>query len=281
MLNFPCPTLDPTTTIAAIINSKREPRLTRLRGLLGVIQTRTDAFELEFATLERLAPIFVLSPQDVDDLCHLYESSTAPMERLREDLFRNIPKELQRYCPFCGIDRCHTLDHYLPRTAYPEFAVHPWNLMPCCDRCNRIKSTQVLDSSSKRLVFNIYSDVISTTSLLKASVALNANNLPRATFILDQTATVSVTEMNAMNRHLTALGLFDEYASASNEYFSEIVSSLREHHARANAARIIHYLEREANRYQNLFNINHWRSVLLRGMADSPTFVNYLVLQIR
>jgi 5-methylcytosine-specific restriction endonuclease McrA len=46
-------------------------------------------------------------------------------------------------CPVCGIDRIHTLDHVLPKSAFPEFSVAPLNLVPSCFACNLAKSSAV------------------------------------------------------------------------------------------------------------------------------------------
>jgi hypothetical protein len=43
-------------------------------------------------------------------------------------------------CPFCGgIGHAKTLDHYLPKANFPQFAICPQNLVPCCRDCNSEK----------------------------------------------------------------------------------------------------------------------------------------------
>ncbi|GAF53257.1 HNH endonuclease [Psychrobacter sp. JCM 18900] len=44
-------------------------------------------------------------------------------------------------CPFCGFGQVWTLDHYLPKTTYPQLSVVPSNLVPSCRDCNTGKST--------------------------------------------------------------------------------------------------------------------------------------------
>lgn len=39
-------------------------------------------------------------------------------------------------CPMCGSPTTGTLDHYLPRTVFPEFSVMASNLVPACSHCN-------------------------------------------------------------------------------------------------------------------------------------------------
>lgn len=53
-------------------------------------------------------------------------------------------RELQ-ICPACGEDGTpNTLDHYLPKEAYPEFSITPINLSPMCDICQGKKVQKLL-----------------------------------------------------------------------------------------------------------------------------------------
>lgn len=46
----------------------------------------------------------------------------------------------QEICLYCGFRDSTTLDHYLSKSVYPNYAILPINLVPCCDNCNRAKS---------------------------------------------------------------------------------------------------------------------------------------------
>jgi hypothetical protein len=39
-------------------------------------------------------------------------------------------------CPLCGSLHTGTLDHYLPKTTFPEFSIYSLNLIPACTHCN-------------------------------------------------------------------------------------------------------------------------------------------------
>lgn len=45
-------------------------------------------------------------------------------------------------CPFCGGLGARTIEHYLPFSSYPEFAVFSPNLVPSCGDCNRKRNDQ-------------------------------------------------------------------------------------------------------------------------------------------
>lgn len=48
-----------------------------------------------------------------------------------------------KMCPFCGYRPAKTLEHYLPKSKFPTYAVDPLNLIPCCRDCNSIKLAHV------------------------------------------------------------------------------------------------------------------------------------------
>lgn len=42
-------------------------------------------------------------------------------------------------CPYCGLETCGTLDHFLPKSEYLLLSTTPFNLIPCCFICNNKK----------------------------------------------------------------------------------------------------------------------------------------------
>lgn len=51
-------------------------------------------------------------------------------------------------CPFCGFGQASTLDHYLPKTKYPQLSVVPHNLVPSCKDCNTGKSSSIAKTAN-------------------------------------------------------------------------------------------------------------------------------------
>ena len=68
---------------------------------------------------------------------------------------KSIPK--YNKCPFCGVGRVSTLDHYLPKTKYPTYAVTPVNLVACCAECNKKRKNRRL---VKRGKMNLYTHIM-------------------------------------------------------------------------------------------------------------------------
>ena len=61
-------------------------------------------------------------------------------------------------CPFCGIGRVSTLDHYLPKGKYPVFSILPYNLVPSCKDCNTGKGASVATTCGTQTLHPYYDD---------------------------------------------------------------------------------------------------------------------------
>lgn len=59
-------------------------------------------------------------------------------------------------CPFCGMGHASTLDHYLPKTKYPQLSVVPLNLVPSCKDCNTGKSIAVSSTAGDQSLHPYY-----------------------------------------------------------------------------------------------------------------------------
>lgn len=67
--------------------------------------------------------------------------------------------DARRICPLCGIGITNNLDHYLPKTKYPNLAVSPLNLVPTCSDCNKNKGDKVSLKEHERTIHPYYDDI--------------------------------------------------------------------------------------------------------------------------
>ena len=64
-------------------------------------------------------------------------------------------------CPYCLIGNVTTLDHYLPKANYIDYAITPMNLIPSCVDCNSNKSDEIYDIEEKLLINSYIEDITS------------------------------------------------------------------------------------------------------------------------
>ncbi|GAA0291595.1 HNH endonuclease [Pseudomonas rhodesiae] len=59
-------------------------------------------------------------------------------------------------CPMCGNSAIGTVEHYLPKTYFPEFTVFSWNLVPSCNTCNQKRGSKHVNGVAHHLLHPIF-----------------------------------------------------------------------------------------------------------------------------
>ncbi len=121
-------------------DKKAEPTKSDLICIHELISQRYQVFE--FLISKREIEIISDTPLSAfkDQLRSCYDSSTNALLQLKLDIKNNIPQPLRGTCPLCKTTIPSTFDHYLPISFFPEFSIHPLNLIPCCSTCNTTKN---------------------------------------------------------------------------------------------------------------------------------------------
>lgn len=70
-----------------------------------------------------------------------------PARRIYDAILNQAP--LGR-CPLCGLGHASTLDHYLPKSKYPQLSVLPINLVPSCKDCNTGKLSSIASTKQEQ-----------------------------------------------------------------------------------------------------------------------------------
>lgn len=93
------------------------------------------------------------------DMVYLYENKLLDKTKGRHiyDEIRSLPSNSR--CSFCGVRVVATLDHYLPKSKYPLYAVTPYNLIPSCTDCNGLKMGEIINSELDLLLNPYFDDV--------------------------------------------------------------------------------------------------------------------------
>jgi hypothetical protein len=75
-----------------------------------------------------------------EEMSRLYKGHFSRMKSPSRHMYDAImTSSWKGFCPLCSHRQVTTLDHYLPKSLYPIFAVTPLNLIPSCSDCNKAK----------------------------------------------------------------------------------------------------------------------------------------------
>ncbi|NTB87516.1 HNH endonuclease [Agrobacterium tumefaciens] len=179
-------------------------------------------------------------------------------------------KGLARYgrCPLCAQRDVKTLDHYLSKDDYPELAVYPANLVPCCFDCNHDKGTYRAQLANQRL-FHPYFDNWSQHRLIKAS--LNFDEGMTVTYTVREPNGVDAEIVSRARRHLRKLNLGLLYSDNAAVELVDRKMSFQETFDADGADGLRDEMEREA-RSRRRRNRNSWQSALYRALSLSDAF---------
>ena len=107
-------------------------RLAKIDAELRESYTKyTEHFEDN--NLEKLAPNNAFLPYKAD-LLSLYNYKFSVVKGLRLSIERAQPQAIRYTCQHCTLTSNESLDHFVPKDEFPEFAMNPFNLLPSCGK---------------------------------------------------------------------------------------------------------------------------------------------------
>lgn len=112
-------------------------------------------------------------------------------------------------CPFCGIDDCTTLDHFLPKKKYLVLSTTPFNLIPCCYTCNMKKGD--CDPAIETDFFNPYLDASNSSWLSIKDFKLENSDL-QITYKINQ------NQKKAIEDTALHLELLERYRNKASQF---------------------------------------------------------------
>lgn len=155
------------------------------------IKKRIFVFEKLYIDLAKVGKLHELNPEDCmvsneigkEEMEFLYEQKL--VTKYRDSYYNRLrTNENQNFsqCVYCERDLVTDLDHLLPQSKFPIFAVTPANLIPSCHTCNKNKSASLVD------IVNPYYEDTTKENWLKCTIILE-NNILFPKYSLDFSST--------------------------------------------------------------------------------------------
>lgn len=256
----------------------------RIKADILNIKKRFQDFEVNKYKLENLIQQY-LKPKkckDIDNLaCDLYKLYDSINDKFKEE----IQKISGDVCPYCGIDRPSHLDHFIPRSKFPEFSIYSSNLIYVCSICNsKYKGDKILNSKGERIFFNPYFDnFIETIQFLKCRIIVN-DIYPKFEFYIEDLSKTNSYEYMIMKNHFEAMNLKINYMNQIvNQKFKRFRNryvNLKERtYYEISLEQIKNSIEETLREHQQ-DNINNWEKVFWESLKDSDDCLNLIVNKI-
>lgn len=257
-----------STCISRVKNSATRRRLVRIRP--DIVAAATDYEEkAENGELHLIRPMVRIGTVPGREIVKTYDGRMAKKGQPGRPIYDQI-KLLPEHdrCPFCDHRNVSTLDHILPKSRYPIFAVTPVNLVGSCADCNKAKM-EFFPTSASDSILHPYFDEVGDLKWLIARVVMSS---PAA-------VTFNAIDVDDWDHDLNArvagqfdlLGLADLYSRQAARETTDIRQNLQRHFDYGGVDAVREELEhqwrsRQANR------VNSWQTATYEALAKSDWF---------
>jgi len=188
------------------------------------------------------------------------------------ELRRMRKKEGLKSCPVCGSPVTGDLDHYLPRTSYPEFSIMRANLVPACTHCNSgVKKSTVHGEAPQRFI-HPYFDEWAGQDVWYVDIA---PPFKAATFIPRPQPELDEPNDEIVKFHLENV-LGDQFQLSMATEWSTLPTQIKLRTNDLNAATVTAQIEQELQVARASKGNNSWHAALFRGVQRNPDAIQFL-----
>lgn len=260
-----------------VIDDKYEPGKSRLSFLKPSLSLKYFNYQRNYLldTLEAVTQ-YNYNTQDHSDLENCYLNSTASLGEMVKNIRLNQEKDLQGTCQYCGIQKPNTIDHYLPKSDFPEFSILALNLLPCCGDCNSKKHNYWLDQGNRGII-NFYIDNLPQIQFLFCDITFeNGHGIPNVTFNLNIPTSVDARLSQIIINHFTRLELCDRYLDYTHDFITNKIDSIVSYLNSDDVNEIGDRIQKESVNLERRYGINNWRTVLTNEMSSNVEFIELI-----
>jgi len=248
-----------------LVSDKQEPRRSNLLQVQNEVAHRYGAYEQMCECLHQMPDSPFSGSEVKDDLEHCYDKPTKNINAHLRIVSDNHAKSNGFYCPYCGHFPCDTLDHYLPKSVFAEFSIKANNLIPCCSKCNRLKSDTWSDEYDV-FINPYFHGSIASVKFVKCELDLSDGNGIEITFSLSNMEHIESNKRQTVLNHFEKLDLLNRHRDHSRQVIGEYLENVK--YLVGSGEDIAPYLSNQFVILSAKYGINHWKTSLLEAMLD-------------
>lgn len=270
-----CPTYTNTEILSCIQSNMRNfSRVsnTEIFKLVWVLYNTYDYLG-SVNDLDKLIPLNI-SDEEKEIWINLYTNHLSrknkPARRYYSEIMSYARNNL---CPLCQLEAVSELDHYMPKSIFPEFSIYHKNLIPICHTCNNLKET------NNDIIFpHLYYEDIDGEELLKVYMVSRNGTIVWKFYVEDSLSDLGISYKNMFDY----LSLGEKYeVKAIDEFCSLHQTILSIYHISITKELRKEFLgnlfEREIIRFETEYGLNHWRTALYKAFLNN---IDYLLNDI-
>lgn len=227
--------------------------------------------------LFRIAPttkddVSIFEKLKKSDLIKVYNDYFVPKNKPGNKFYEKILNAAKGKCPYCGgIGAPRNLDHYLPKSFFPQFSVLPQNLIPTCRDCNIDGKKNRFASKEEEQIIHPYIDkaIFYNEQWIDAIYCETGNDdLGIFEYFVDTPDEWSDVDKKRAERHFQDFDLARRYATKAAE--ASVILMAQISHLRAvglNNEDIDATLVKPAIKALPLSFVNNWQMIMYKAVA--------------
>lgn len=190
----------------------------------------------------------------------------------QQPVIRGLRSRTLQICPACGEDGTpNTLDHYLPKDLFPEFAITAVNLSPMCDICQGEKLTQTVNVANERIFLHPYYDEFMDTQVVVLEFDKPLETPP--SFKLRPSPNLDAAQAALVSRHLNGVGVIWRYNRFFRDEYMRLLRLTYQIRQSGQDIRVQLEIFREMASYKS---VNSWQHVFYSGVIADDSLMDYL-----
>lgn len=254
--------------------SRSEDKKQRLENLESYIFDRYSDYLCSVEILESITSSRITEDEDKNALQSCYSRNSKGY--LEGEVVANIigiqSIQHKQKCPYCGLDKPRTIDHYLPKSIFPEFSIFPPNLIPCCGYCNSKKNDTWLKDGERNYLNLYYDDIPEGIEFLYTRlIYIDDSLVPLISFTLENNFGINQGLFKLIERHYENLNLLNEYSESIEEEFSSIIDKI-ENYPILSIDEHKQSIERDYRTIVRKYGVNFWKASFLKGLLNCDEF---------
>lgn len=259
------PPHDDVTSIYVAAQNKKLSSYPHIQSILPSILTCYQQYDRAGGRSSKVTKI-ALNPKLREQLRKHYEKPPTCFKHIES--MRDLSSH--KVCPMCGSTHSGTLDHFLPKEDYPQYAVYSKNLVPACSCNSRRGRLLTGESAEERLLHPYFDDCLTRRLLIAKFEQLGAIPKTSLTINCDKRDPL----YPAINFHAQSIVLKSSILKHISDTWSklyrrpgEVVRNLNKNHL---DPRTVKQILLEELDYLDAFyeSKNNWRSVFVAGLLD-------------
>jgi len=273
--------VDPPTPTAAEASADCAKGI-RNKALRAKVDGAVFAFAVNSATLQAAihaqqlhhstSGIYPVAGLSDEELKGLYKGQLSRLNSKARHIYDHVMgNALHGLCSYCQHGVVTVLDHFIPISLIPALAVDPWNLVPACDRCNKLLLDEFIALADEQQLhpYAHPSSIPAGTRWLHAQVHPG----PVVTFHADPDPTLPLPSRTRIVNQFNRLKLFDLFKVVAARELAGTCRNLADRFPGGQAVPVAAHLK-ELSQDGLASDPNDRRGVMYEALSQDDWFIN-------